>query len=132
MEKSAGGRLSLLTAWAAAWMMLGSPFVYAGLSSSDQSCLSPHKQKPVNQKTLRTIVQSHGQWLEQRHDQTYHRAELCQADLHRALLAGANLERANLEGANLQQANLYQSILIHAHLAGANLTKAGLEDSNLS
>src|SRR5512132_2826208 len=96
------------------------------------ACTSVYKKKTVPTKTLRAIVQSHRQWLEERYNQNYHRADLCMADLHGAALNGADLERANLEGANFQHANLYQSSLAHARLSGADLTSAGLEDSNLS
>ena len=66
-------------------------------TSHTPSCTSAYKKKAVPEKTLRAIVQSHGQWLEQRYNPDYHRADLCQADLRHATLKGANLERANLE-----------------------------------
>ena len=96
------------------------------------SCTSEYKNKAVPAKKLRAIVLSHGQWLEERYDQHYHRANLCGADLHGAALNGANLERANLEEANLRRANLYQSSLAHARLAGADFSSASLEDGKLS
>ncbi len=95
-------------------------------------CDSAYKKKPVPAKELRTIVQSHGQWLEQREKPEYRRADLCQADLRQAKLADADLERAKLDGAILRQANLFQSNLEQANLAGADLTEAVLEESNLS
>src|ERR1700675_692449 len=74
-------------------------------------CESTYRKKAVLPKQLQAIVESHGQWLEQREKPEYHRADLCQADLRHAKLTGANLERARLEGAVLRQANLYQSNL---------------------
>jgi len=93
-------------------IMNSSSFVQAqksGPAAQGNPCLSPYKNKPVPDKILKAIVESHGQWLDQRYNQDDRRADLCQADLRQAALDEANLERANLEGAILRQANLRQS-----------------------
>ena len=61
-------------------------------------CESTYRKKPVPPKQLQAIVESHGQWLEQREKPEHQRADLCQADLRHAKLTGANLEQARLEG----------------------------------
>ena len=91
-------------------------------SSHLTSCDSPYKKKTIPPKQLQAIVESHGQWLEQREKPEHRRADLCQADLRHAKLTGANLERARLEGVLLRQANLYQSNLSQASLSGADLS----------
>ena len=101
-------------------------------SKHSARCESPYKKKPVPPKQLRAIVKSHGQWLEQRDNPGYRRADLCQADLQQAALTGVNLERAQLEEAILRQANLYQGNLSQASLSGADLTRTDLKDSNLT
>jgi len=123
-----------------AMVMLGvaSPFgLAAGPAKAHRAlasppCDSPYKGRSVPAKTLLAFVRSHEQWLDQRNNPEFRRADLCQADLRQATLAGANLERAHLEGALLRQANLHQAILIQASLAGADLTKALLKDGNIS
>ena len=52
-------------------------------------CESPYRKKPVPPKQLQAIVESHGQWLEQRENPEHQRANLCQADLRHAKLGNS-------------------------------------------
>jgi hypothetical protein len=132
---------------AAAWIVIVGAMVMLGVAApfglaagpakahralAASLCDSAYKGQSVPAKTLQALVRSHEQWLDQRNNPEFHRADLCQADMRQATLAGANLERAQLEGALLRQANLHQAILIQASLAGADLTKALVNDGNIS
>ena len=50
-------------------------------SSHSSRCESAYRMKPVPPKQLQAIVESHGQWLEQREKPEHRRADSCSSRL---------------------------------------------------
>ncbi len=100
-------------------------------SAEQVSRIFPEARRSESEDELRTIVETHKQWLEGKKSKKGKKASLERADLTAAKLQGANLSSAILQGADFDGAKFQGAILDGANLQDADLIGANLSGADL-